>query len=84
MRDILDEEFTSAFGKNKETAINNAWEKLKDDAGSVICELTFDNGTDVTKTSFKKALINNENDEDGIYITPYHLYAKLIKIPNEI
>ena len=81
MRDILSEEFIIIFGSTKATAINKAWNKLKEDAGDSIHDFTFDDDTEVTKDTFKKVVIENETDEDGVYITPYHLYVKLFKVP---
>ena len=85
MRDTIDKEFLFAYGTTKSKAIESAWTKLKNEAGNLIDEMKFDDGTHVTKTLFKNSLLNDEFSSDAIFIArPYYLYAKLFKIPKSM
>lgn len=79
MEDYLSSEFVIVYGNTKKEAAANAWDDLKADLGKDIREL------EVTKTSFIKDVISNENRSSGLYFpSPCALYIKLFEIPNQI
>jgi len=88
MREVLTKEFILAYGKTKQEAAENMWDKLKSEfkeTENYLSDLEFDNACSVTKKSFIKSIIDNEDDEDGVFISlPGYLYIKLFKIPNKI
>ena len=86
MRDYLEKEFVIAYGNTKEEAVTNAWNTLKSDMENDIEYLRFDcDDNRVTKTSFIKGILDNEQSKDGVYFSdPCSLYIKLFKIPNRV
>ena len=86
MRDYLSQEFVIVYGNTKTDAIANAWEKLMEDMKDDIKQLQLDHDNkNVTKKSFVKAIIDNENSDDGLYFSyPFSLYVKMFEIPDQI
>ena len=86
MRDYLSEEFIMVYGNTKTNVITNAWNKLREDMEDDIKELEFDyDANNVTKKSFTKAIIDNEDSDDGLYFSyPFSLYVKMFKIPDRM
>lgn len=87
MRELLTREFILVYGKTKGETAENAWNKLKSEfkeTENYLSDLEFDDGCEVTKKSFIKSVINNEDNEDGVLISlPEYLYIKLFKIPEQ-
>ena len=86
MRDYLSQEFVIVYGHTKTDVIANAWKKLMEDMKDDIKQLQLDyDDKNVTKKSFTKAIINNEDSDDGLYFSyPFNLYIKIFEIPDWI
>ena len=86
MRDYLSQEFVIVYGNTKTDVTTNAWEKLMEDMKDDIEQLQLDHDNkNVTKKSFAKAIIDNENSADGLYFSyPFSLYVKIFEIPDQI
>ena len=86
MRDYLSQEFIIVYGNTKTDVIANAWKKLSEDMKDDIKQLQLDyDDKNVTKKSFTKAIIDNEDSDNGLYFSyPFSLYVKMFEIPNQI
>lgn len=87
IRELLTKEFILVYGETKNETVENAWNKLKSEfkkTENYLSDIEFDDGYEVTKKSFIKNVIDNEGDEDSVFISlPGYLYVKLFKIPEQ-
>lgn len=82
MMDYLSQEFVIVYGNTKTDVIANAWKKLREDMKDDIKQLQLDyDDKNVTKKSFTKAIIDNEDSDNGLYFShPFSLYVKMFEI----
>lgn len=85
MTEMLQREFTFAYGSTKKKAAENAWAIFKAECDDQLSELAFPNGEKLTKKSFVARICENIDDKDGVFVDTtscYCLYFKAFKIPN--